>query len=257
MNDSALPPVIAPVTTSKRSRRGLWWKIPLALVGAFLVLVLILVLSFDEIVRRFVKARIKQTTGMTTDIAKFDVQPTVPAVHITGFRMNNTTEFGGQTFLSIPELLVSIDKEALQSNKLRLRLVRIDIGEVNVVVNQAGKTNLNELRLRTEAEQARVKAEAAASDRIPREQPEFAGVDRFEMKLNTIRYTDLRDPNYNRFVNLGLTNLVVENAASKEEFGVKFVLAALSSGIDVLNLIQGGIENLPRQDDQPAPPVRK
>jgi hypothetical protein len=250
------PPIIAPPAPRRRDR-GWWWKIPVGLVVVALLFAVFLALTYEEIIKRFIAKRITDSTGMPTTITKLEIRPSKPAVHVKGFRMDNPPEFGGQTFLSIPEFLVSLDREALRENKLHLYVVRLDIGEINIVVNRAGQTNFHELRRRAEAEQKRATGRTGDTNALQRELPEFAGIDRFELKFHTLRYTDLRDPDYNRTVSIGLTNLVVENAKTREEFGVKFLLAALSSGIDVLNLFQGGIENLPRNDRDSTPPARK
>lgn len=227
-----------------RRRGSNWWKWLLAAAGVLLILILGVVLAFDTIVRVAVRKRIEQVTGMKTGLIRFDVRFREPGVHIKGFYLANTEEFGGGTFLDIPELTVTIDRHALSERKLHLKLARVNIAEINVAVSKEGKTNYVELQQRLE--QQRAGQEKTAK----KDPPEFAGLDRFEFNFGTLRYTDLRDPDACRAARIGLKDLVIENMKTKEEFGGKFLVALLSKGVPLLDLLGGGIENLPQKDEK-------
>jgi len=236
-----------PVSPPPRKSSGWWWKIPAALALVLVILIVVVALSLDTLLRIIVRSRIEQVTGLPTKLAAFDLRFRPPGVSIQGFELRNSPEFGGEMMLSLPEVTVLVDREALRDQKLRLELARIHIGEVHMVVNQNGQTNFAALKTAVEAEQART-GKSSGADAL-KDKPEFAGVDRFELSIGTLRYTDLRDPSLNRRVTTGLTNLVVENATSGPDLGFKLLGAAIMSGVDVLNLFQGGMENLPRQDE--------
>ena len=125
-------------------KRVLKWLLGLFLVGV--VLVVIFFLSLDTIFRLMVIRNIKAQTGMTAEIGQFHLGLREPVIFIKDLKLRNPASFGDSPLLVIPEIYVEYDREALKVNsEIHVTLLRFNLGEVDIVKNEAGKTNLFEL----------------------------------------------------------------------------------------------------------------
>jgi hypothetical protein len=106
------------------------------------VLIVILLLSLNSILRVYVEHRIRAQTGMDAEIGKFSVGLTEPTVTIQNFKLYNPPDFGGTPFLDIREIHVEYDRAALARHELHLTLLRFNLGELDIVKNEAGRTNI-------------------------------------------------------------------------------------------------------------------
>ena len=87
------------------------WLFRLFLLAA--VLIVILLLSFNSILRVYVEHRIRAQTGMDAEIGRFSVGLAEPTVTIQNFKLYNPPDFGGTPFLDIREIHVEYDRAAL------------------------------------------------------------------------------------------------------------------------------------------------
>src|SRR5687768_11771711 len=110
-------------------KKFLRWGIYAFLVLA--VLVVIAIFSFDTIAKSVAQKRIRAETGMETQIGKLELSFRNQRIHLQNFKLINPPEFGGSIFIDLPELEVEYDFQALRSNQLHLKLVRINLGEVH------------------------------------------------------------------------------------------------------------------------------
>src|SRR3569833_2556869 len=105
------------------------------------VLTVILLLVFkDTILRKVTEHRIHSETGMDVKIGRLSTG--LDGVTFENLKLYNTPEFGGTEFLIIPELHLEFDTEALAAQKIKIKLLRFNLAELDVVKNQAGQTNL-------------------------------------------------------------------------------------------------------------------
>jgi len=105
------------------------------------VLVVILLLSLNSILRVVIENRIHAQTGMDAEIGKFSLSLVEPTVEIQNLRLFNPPDFGGTPFLNIPEIHVEYDPAALARHEIHLTFVRFNLGELDIVKNEAGQTN--------------------------------------------------------------------------------------------------------------------
>src|SRR6185437_3138981 len=110
-------------------------------VIALAILAVVLLLVFkDTILRKVGEHQIRVETGMDVKIGRFSSGLFSPVVTIENLKLYNTPQFGGTEFLIVPELHVELDAEALAAHKLKIKLVRFNLAELDVVKNQAGQT---------------------------------------------------------------------------------------------------------------------
>jgi uncharacterized protein involved in outer membrane biogenesis len=248
MNDPGTPPLLdaqPPLLARPARRQGRWWKWLLGIAAVLLCLglavVIVLALSFDRIVRDIARSAIEKNTGLPTQIAELKISFLRPGLLVRGFKLTNTPEFGGGTFLDLPELRVELDRQALGEDKIHLKLVRVNLAELHIVVDEKGRRNTEVIQQRTDG-QKKDKPRKREDDR------EFAGLDRLDMTLGTLRYTDLRDPNLSRAFSFGMTNALIENIKTREELGARLILKFIECGVPFYDLIFSGVENLPQAD---------
>ena len=106
------------------------------------VLVVILLLSCNSILRLYLEHQIRAQTGMDAEIGKFSLGLTEPTMTIQNFKLYNPPDFGGTPFLDIPEIHAEYDLPALAKHQFHVTLLRFNLGELDIVKNEAGQTNI-------------------------------------------------------------------------------------------------------------------
>jgi hypothetical protein len=192
------------------------------------VLIVILLLSFNSILRVYVEHRIRAQTGMDAEIGKFSVGLAEPTVTIQNFKLYNPPNFGGTPFLDIREIHVEYDRAALARHELHLTLVRFNLGELDIVKNEAGRTNIFSLGVTLPSKKTGGGKSAAAF----KQQTgfEFQSIDVLNVSVGTAKFIDLKDPSNNRTQKIGLDNCVLKNVKSQADLGGLAVLIALRGG---------------------------
>jgi len=112
------------------------------LVILTVALVVILLLARNAILRVYLEHQIRAQTGMDAEIGSFSIGLAEPTVTIQNLRLYNPPDFAGTPFLNIRELHAEYDPAALARHELHITLMRFNLGEVDVVKNQAGRTNI-------------------------------------------------------------------------------------------------------------------
>jgi len=190
------------------------------LVFLVIALVVALVLSKDVILKSLVERQIRAQTGMDVKIGKFSAGVLSPVVDIENFKLFNPPEFGGTPFLDIPELHVEYDRFALAGRKLHLTLLRLNLAELNVVRNDAGHTNLTNLRWKASLRGA------GRRDGIP-----FPAIDVLNLSVGKARFIDLKNSKHNREYRPNLQNQIFKNVKSEDDVkGILFMIWLRSGG---------------------------
>lgn len=206
-----------------------------------MVLALIFFLSLDSILRAVIEHNLRKQTGLSAEIGRFHLGLTEPVLDIKNLQLYNPPQFGGTPFLNIPELHVEYDRAALRNREIHLTLLRLNLGELDVVKNQAGQTNLLSLGVvlptkKTGAEDAgRGLAAFKAQTDL-----DFKGIDCLNVSVGRFRYLDLQNQKNNREQEIGVENFVVTNVTSLENLWGLEVLLGLRSGDFFKPLVEPG-----------------
>lgn len=118
------------------------------LLGIFVVVILIvigLVFGRNILARTIAVNGIKQACGLKIDIAKVEIS--LPRVAILGLKIYNPAGFNDKVLADIPEVSFDFDLPGFFKNKIHLRKFKLDVHEMNVVLNEQGKLNVNSLAL--------------------------------------------------------------------------------------------------------------
>jgi uncharacterized protein involved in outer membrane biogenesis len=192
------------------------------LIFLAVALVVALALSKDAILKALVEREIRAQTGMDVKIGKFSAGILSPVVDIEHLKLYNPPEFGGTPFLDIPELHVEYSRLGLAEKKLHLTLLRLNVAELNVVKNDAGRTNLATVRWKVPSRTTEARADAA-----------FPVIDVLNLSVGKARFLDLKNPRHNREYRPNLQNQIFKNVKSPDDVNAILFLIWLRSGGDI------------------------
>ncbi len=212
-------------------KRALKWLLGLFILGV--VLLVIFILSLDTILRVMVQKNIRAQTGLTAEIGKFHLGLLEPVVTIKDLKLHNPADFGGTPFLVIPEIHVEYDRAALATNQIHITLLRFNLGELDIVRNAAGKTNLFELGLalpnKAALNQEKLNKSKSLDELKQRTGLDFQGVDELRVSVGTAKYIDLADPKNNREQIIGIENQLIKNVKTPADLAGLVLLIGLRS----------------------------
>jgi hypothetical protein len=197
------------------------------LVILAVALVVILLLSRNAILRVYVEHRIYARTGMDAEIGRFSTGLVEPEVTIQNLRLYNPPSFGGTPFLNIREIHVEYDPAALARHELHITLIRFNLGELDIVKNQAGQTNIFCLGLAVPQKKT---GGDAGREFAKQTGFQFTGVDVLNVSIGTAKYIDLNNQRNNRTQIIGIQNCVLKNVRSGADLGGLAAFIALRSG---------------------------
>src|SRR5277367_2327459 len=184
----------------------------LRLVILAVVLVVVFFLSLDTILRLVMENRIRAQTGMDAEIGKFSLGLTEPTITIKDFKLFNPPSFGGTLFIDIPEIHVEYDRAALAKRELHVTLLRFNLGELDIVKNEAGQTNLFSIAALPSVKKSG--GGNGAKSFAKETGYDFTGIDVLNVSVGTAKYIDLKDQKNNREQKIGIENCVMKNVKS-------------------------------------------
>jgi uncharacterized protein involved in outer membrane biogenesis len=229
-------------------------------VVVLLIVVIVLLLVFkDTILRKVAEHQIRSQTGMDVKIGRFSTGLLSPDVTIENFKLYNTPQFGGTEFLIIPELHIEFDAEAFKQQKLRIKLVRFNLAELDVVKNQAGETNIVSMM----AKMPKGKL-APHGIRIGGRKFEFESIDVLNLSLGRMRMIDLKNRNNDRDVIINADNQVFNNVKTEGDvYSILFLIWLRSGGASLIkpsdianDLLNRKVKHPRQQLERPAPAPR-
>lgn len=198
---------------------------------ALAVLVIVLLLVFKNTILCLVaEHQIRAETGMEAKIGRFSSGLFTPVVTIENLKLYNTPEFGGTEFLIVPELHIEFDADALRQQKLRIKLLRLNLAEFDVVKNQAGQTNL--VSMLGKMPKGKL---APHGIHVGGKKFEFESIDVLNLSLGRMRMLDLKNPANDREVALNLDNQVFNNVKTEADvYSILFIIWLRSGGASVI-----------------------
>ncbi|MEA3560168.1 MAG: hypothetical protein U9R31_00140 [Candidatus Omnitrophota bacterium] len=168
-------------------------KLLVVLIG---VLVLILALSFtkDIIIKTFIEKGVETTTGLRLSMRGFRAGIIDTFVRVEDLELFNPRGYKDRIMLKMPEIYIDYDLPAVIRGKVHLKQMRINLEEFVVVKNEAGKLNLDSLKVvqagkenkETQAKETGVKqAQTKEKEGLPEIQ-----IDSLELKIGKVVYKD-------------------------------------------------------------------
>jgi len=175
----------------------------------------------------YLEYQIKARTGMEAEIGKFSLGLTRPTITIQDFKLFNPPDFGGTPFLDIREIHAEYDALALSKHQFHLARLRFNLGELDIVKNEAGKTNLFAIAGSVSVKRTGAKTKADFSRQTGLE---FTGIDVLNVSVGTLKYIDLKDQRRNREQKVGIENCELKNVKSPADLTGLALLVAVRGG---------------------------
>ncbi len=190
------------------------------------VLVVVAVLSVNPLLKALTEKYIHNATGMDAEIGRFSLGLIEPVVTIQNFKLYNSPDFGGAPFIDIPEIHAEYDRAALAKNDLHITLLRLNLAEIDVVKNQAGRTNIVAIVAALQAKKAGIGANTVKRLTGLR----FTGIDVLNVSIGKAKFIDLKDQRLNRAQKIGIENCIIKNVKSPADL----------AGLGALIWLRGG-----------------
>jgi hypothetical protein len=188
-----------------------------------IVIVVALVLLKDTIIKNIAENQIRKSTGMDVKIGAMHVGLTRPVFNVENFVLYNTAEFGGGTFIDVPDLYLELVPDA-KKGELRFKIVRMNVRELNIIENMQGRTNITSV---TGALDTLQKNRTNSNEAV------FKGIDTLNLTVGKIRYINMRAPKRNQEFNLALQNEVVLNVRTWEDMAAIIFKVLLRAGVAI------------------------
>jgi hypothetical protein len=188
------------------------------------VLIVVFFLSLNSILRMVIEHNIRAQTGMDAEIGKFTLGLAEPTITIKDFKLFNPPSYGGTLFLDIPEIHAEYDRAALAKSELHVTLLRFNLGELDIVKNQAGQTNIFSLDALPSVKKIKGKKSFTRETGF-----EFTGIDVLNVSIGKAQFIDLKNPQNNRAQVIGLDNCVTPNVKSQTDLVPLIALVVLRS----------------------------
>lgn len=189
-------------------RRLIKWVFILVLIVVGLVVGLIF--SKDAIAKAAVEQQLRAQTGMDVTIGKLSLSLLSPIATIENLTLHNTADFGGTPFLNIRTLQIEFDREALAHRELRLKLLKLNVAELSVVINDLGQTNI-------------VNLAAAPKPKRTSDMVEFKGIEVANFSISQVGLLDLKNQKNSRQFHPNLQNQMFRDLKTSGEFYGAFV----------------------------------
>jgi len=206
------------------------FRLALAAVALAVVAVIVLLLSYNSILRVAMERQIRAQTGMDVEIGSLKIALTSPTVEIQNLKIHNSPDFGGTPFLDIPEIHVEYDRAALARREIHLKLLRFNLGGLDIVKNQAGQTNIFLPDIKSPVQKSSGGGNPL-TDFKKQTGCTFTEIDELNVSIGKFKYIDLQDQRNNREQDIGIDELVIPHVKSVTDLlGLAADIALRSNG---------------------------
>ena len=201
----------------------------IAAVALVVVAVIVLLLTYNSILRVAIERQIRAQTGMDAEIGSVHLALTSPTLEIQNLNIHNPPDFGGTPFLDIPEIHAEYDRAALARREIHLKLLRVNLGELDIVKNQAGQTNIFLPGIKSQAKKSG--GGNSLADFKKQSGYDFTGIDMLNVSIGKVKFIDLNNQQNNREQTIGIEERVIPHVKSQTDlFGLAAEIALRSNG---------------------------
>jgi hypothetical protein len=179
------------------------------------VLIVVFFLSLNSILRVVIEHNIRAQTGMDAEIGRFKLGLLEPTIEIQNLKIYNSANFAGTPFLDIPEIHVEYDRAALAKMEIHVTLMRFNLGELDIVKNQGGQTNIFVLGLSVPSKKSGGGQTAANFKK--QTGYDFKGIDTLTVSIGKAKFIDLKNPQNDREQAIGIESVPIPNVKSSTD----------------------------------------
>jgi hypothetical protein len=181
-----------------------------------IVAVIVLLLSYNSILRVAMEHNIRAQTGMDAEIGKFSIFG-LTSSRRWKFKISKALQPAGLRRHAVsrhPGNPRRIRPRRARRHEIHLTLLRFNLGELDIVKNEAGQTNIFSLGLTLPAKKSGGGGNAAGGFQKTN-RFDFKGIDVLNVSVGTAKFIDLKDQRNNREQKIGIENCVMKNVKSR------------------------------------------
>lgn len=172
------------------TKNNSWIKITAWIIGIIIILPILLLLISLPIISLvgpgIIKDAIYKKTSFPVSADKFDINPWAGRVELKNFKIENSTEFGGGTFINIPQFVFVADVFSLTGTKPHIKELTLDLSELRVVKNAAGVKNTEYFANKLKPEEKKTPDQPQKASKA---QPQIT-IDKLSLKIGTVTMVD-------------------------------------------------------------------
>jgi len=120
-------------------------KIWITLLVIFGLVLAVIIFNRNIIARFIIVNGIKKTSGLNVEIGRLNIG--LPSVEISGLKIHNPPGFKGPVLADIRKIYFDFNLPAFFKNKVYILKFEIEVKELNIILNEKGKLNVNSLAL--------------------------------------------------------------------------------------------------------------
>jgi uncharacterized protein involved in outer membrane biogenesis len=200
-------------------------RIALALMALVIIAAVIVLLTYNSILRNVIQGEVRAQTGMDTQIGNFKLALLAPTVRLQNVELANTPDFGGAPFLNISEIYIDYDRAALAEKEIHIKLMRINLAELDIVKNQKGETNVYAfIKLPRNKSGAPVKFDFQKQTGY-----DFQGIDALNVSIGKVKFIDLANPQNDHEQTIGIQDFVMPNVKRVRDLDSLWMMVYLRS----------------------------
>ena len=203
----------------------------------FLVLVIVagigLFLLKDILIKEITQKRLQKETGLQVRIGAMQTALLSSTVSIQNLVIYNPAEFGGGPLVDVPDLHLEYAYGKPASQGVKLKLLRLDIRELNIIQNNAGETNIITIL-------DRVAPEVLGKKRDRKTNETFGGIDMLNLSVGKVRYLHLAHPKRNQDIDVGMRHAIVQNIRTEDDLAGVFLKVLVRAGISIYSESRAG-----------------
>ena len=163
----------------------------------------------DSALKSFAERRLSQDTGLTIKIGQLQTGLISPRVGLKNFQIFNPAGFATPVFATAAEAFCRLDLWQARSNRLHFQELTFNLAELNLIKNKEGLLNI--VPIKECFEKALKNWSNGKSSFV------FGGIDKLELSLGKLNYSDQQHPENNVQIDLNIKREVATNLQTEEQ----------------------------------------
>lgn len=197
----------------------------------------------DLLIKEITQKRIQRQTGLQVRIGAMQTALLSSTLSIQNLVIYNPAEFGGGPLVDVPDLHLEYAYGNPASQGIKLKLLRLDIRELNIIQNNSGETNIITILDKVAPEILRKRSGQKSNG-------SFGGIDMLNLSVGKVRYIHLAHPKRNQEIDVGMRHAIVQNIRTEDDLAGVFLKVLVRAGISIYS--ESRAAGAPRSPPQTA-----
>lgn len=198
------------------------------LIAIIVIVLAVLSIGKNFLIQSAIKVAVPQILGTPVKIGGLSVGVLRPVIAVRNFQLYNPPGFPHEVFVDVPEVRVEYNVGAFLSRKIHLKLLVLNLKEVDIYKNPDGSLNVDALKITQKKEETSAEKKTAAAKKQPAEQMPLR-IDELRLDLGKVvvkDYTQGEQPVI-RVFDAGVHNKIYKDIDSAQQLATLVFLEAM------------------------------